>query len=272
MEPLEKKIFRRRKGDTLGWEFILPSVVLIGLIGIPIIALVWRSINSNIFSFALSESALNALKLSLFTSVIAVVISLVTGAPLAYLQTHTNFHGKAAVDLLVDLPVVLPPAVAGIALLLAFGRQGLIGSYLDKFGISLPFTTAAVVMAQVFVSAPFLVRSARVGFSSIDPQLEEAAKVEGASNWHVFQHIMLPMAGRAILTGVILCWTRALGEFGATLLFAGNLEGVTQTMPLAIYVGFEQSLGIALVLSLVLVTVSLILLAMLRRLELQSQP
>ncbi len=272
MEQGERKTYRISKGDSLGWQFILPSVILIGLIGIPMIALIWRSINSNIFSFALSPNAINALKLSLFTSVITVIIALATGTPLAYLQTHMKFRGKAIIDLLVDLPVVLPPAVAGIALLLAFGREGLIGTYLDKFGISLPFTTAAVVMAQVFVSAPFLVRSARVGFASIDPQLEEAAKVEGASHWHVFQHIMLPMAGRALLTGVILCWTRALGEFGATLLFAGNLEGVTQTMPLAIYVGFEQSLGIALVLSLVLVMVSLVLLTLLRRLELQSQP
>jgi molybdate transport system permease protein len=129
-----------------------------------------------------------------------------------------------------------------------------------------------VVMAQVFVSAPLLVRSARVGFSAIDPQLEEAAKVEGASNLHVFQLIMLPLAGRAILTGIVLSWTRALGEFGATLLFAGNLEGKTQTMPLAIYIGFEQGLGIALVLSVILLAVSLILLIFLRRLELQSQP
>ncbi len=125
----------------------------------------------------------------------------------------------------------------------------------------------AVVMAQLFVSAPLLVRSVRVGFAAIDPQLEEAALVEGASNWNVFRLIMLPMAGRALLTGVILNWTRALGEFGATLLFAGNLEGKTQTMPLAIYVGFEQGLGIALVLSVILLAVSLILLAFLRRLE-----
>lgn len=235
------------------------------------LALVLRSINSNIFSLALSPSALNALKLSLLTSTFTVVIALLTGTPLAYLQTHWRFRGRAVVDLIVDLPVVLPPAVAGIALLLAFGRQGLVGTYFTRLGISIPFTTAAVVMAQVFVSAPFLVRSMRIGFAAIDPQLEEAATVEGASNWHVFQHIMLPMAGRALLTGVILCWTRALGEFGATLLFAGNLEGTTQTMPLAIYVGFEQSLGVAVVLSVVLVIVSLAFLIVLRRLELQSQ-
>jgi molybdate transport system permease protein len=269
---LQHRLFHRTTIDgSPGWVFILPSLVLIGLIGLPILALIWRSANLRTFSFAFSETAINALYLSLLTSVISVLISLVTGAPLAYIQVHWKFRAKAILDLLVDLPVVLPPAVAGIALLLAFGREGLFGAWLNLIGISLPFTTAAVVMAQVFVSAPFLVRSARVGFAAIDPQLEEAAKVEGASNWHVFRHIMLPMASRALLTGTILAWTRALGEFGATLLFAGNLEGKTQTMPLAIYVGFEQGLGIALVLSMVLLAVSLALLAMLRRLELQSQ-
>jgi molybdate transport system permease protein len=265
------RLRQNRKVDRPGWEFILPSIILVGLFGIPMLALVLRSANSNIFSFALSKSALQALRLSLVTSLITVVIAVATGTPLAYLQTHWRFRGKAALDLLVDLPVVLPPAVAGIALLLAFGRQGLVGSYFNRIGISLPFTTAAVVMAQVFVSAPFLVRSVRIGFAGIDPQMEEAATVEGASNWHVFQHIMVPMSGRALLTGIILTWTRALGEFGATLLFAGNLEGKTQTMPLAIYVGFEQSLGIAVVLSIILVVVSLVLLGIMRRLEFERR-
>jgi molybdate transport system permease protein len=271
MKPSTELIRQTRKGNPPGWQFILPSAVLVGLIGIPMLALVLRSLNWNIFSFALSESALNALRLSLLTSTITVLIALITGTPLAYLQTHWRFRGRAVVDLIVDLPVVLPPAVAGIALLLAFGRQGLVGTYFTRLGISLPFTTAAVIMAQIFVSAPFLVRSMRIGFAAIDPQLEEAAMVEGASNWHVFQHIMLPMARKALFTGVILTWTRALGEFGATLLFAGNLEGTTQTMPLAIYMGFEQSLGVAVVLSMVLVIVSLAFLILLRRLEVQSQ-
>ncbi len=258
------------KDGSPSWEFILPSLVLISLIGLPVVALVWRSFNADILTFAVSESALEALRLSLVTSLVCVVLALVTGTPLAYIQAHWKFRGKLLLDLLVDLPVVLPPSVAGIALLLAFGRQGLIGGGLYKVGITLPFTTVAVVMAQLFVSAPLLVRSARVGFAAIDPQLEEAAKVEGASNWNVFRLIMLPNAWRALLTGVILTWTRALGEFGATLLFAGNLEGKTQTMPLAIYVGFEQGLGIALVLSVILLAVSLVLLAFLRRLELRG--
>jgi molybdate transport system permease protein len=266
------RLFRRTKSDrSPGWIFILPSLVLIILIGLPILALVWRSANIRIVPFAFTESAINALKLSLITSTISVLLALLTGTPLAYIQAHWTYPGKAFFDVLVDLPIVLPPSVAGIALLMAFGRQGLLGDWLNQIGISLPFTTVAVVMAQVFVSAPFLVRSARVGFAAIDPQLDEAAKVEGATNWHVFRHIMLPLASRAILTGIILCWTRSLGEFGATLLFAGNLEGKTQTMPLAIYVGFEQGLGIALVLSVVLLAVSFVLLVFLRRLELQSQ-
>jgi len=257
--------------DRPGWEFILPSMLLVGLIGLPIVALVWRSINSEIITLASSENAISALKLSILTSTIAVLFSLVTGTPLAYLQAHWKFRGKVLIDSLVDLPIVLPPAVAGIALLMAFGRQGLIGGWLTSIGITLPFTTTAVIMAQVFVSAPFLVRSVRVGFSAIDTQLEEAAKVEGASNWHVFQHIMLPLASRALLTGIVLTWARALGEFGATLLFAGNLEGRTQTMPLAIYMGFEQGLATALVLSVVLLVVSFVMLTVLRRLEVQSQ-
>lgn len=259
------------KDGKPGWEFIIPSLALISLIGLPVTALIWRSFNTDLFGYAVSENAVSALRLSLTTSVICVVISLFTGTPLAYIQAHWKFRGKVLLDLLVDLPVVLPPSVAGIALLLAFGREGLIGAWLNMVGITLPFSTVAVIMAQVFVSAPLLVRSVRVGFAAIDPQLEEAAKVEGASNWNIFRLIMLPMAGRALLTGVILTWTRALGEFGATLLFAGNLEGKTQTMPLAIYVGFEQGLGIALVLSLILLGVSLVLLTLLRKLELQSQ-
>ena len=270
MNPSPRIIRRTKLSNSPGWVFVIPSLILITLIGLPILALVWRSANITIFPFAFTESAFKALKLSLITSTISVLVALITGTPLAYIQAHWTYPGKALFDVLVDIPIVLPPSVAGIALLMAFGRQGLFGDWLSLLGINLPFTTVAVVMAQVFVSAPFLVRSARIGFAAIDPQLDEAAKVEGATNWHVFRHIMLPLASRALLTGIILCWTRSLGEFGATLLFAGNLEGKTQTMPLAIYVGFEQGLGIALVLSVVLLAVSFVLLVLLRRLELQS--
>jgi molybdate transport system permease protein len=178
-----------------------------------------------------------------------------------------KFRLKSWIELFIDLPIVLPPSVAGLVLLIAFGRRGMFGPALNTLGISLPFTTAAVVLAQTFVAAPLYVRSARVGFAAIDKQLEEAAHVEGANQWQLFVEVMFPLAGRALLNGAILTWTRALGEFGATILFAGNLEGVTQTMPMAIYLGFERNLGIALALSVVLVIVSVILLMFTKRLE-----
>ncbi|MGA7192345.1 MAG: ABC transporter permease [Anaerolineales bacterium] len=262
------RLFHRRKvRDLPSWVFVLPSLVLIALIGLPLLALVWRSIDKDFFTFVLSSSAIEALKLSLLTSIISVILALLTGTPLAYILVHSKFPGRTLIDLLVDLPVILPPTVAGIALLMAFGRMGILGPSLNLIGITIPFTTAAVILAQTFVSAPFLVRSARIGFAAIDPQQQEAARLEGANEWQVFRYVMFPLAGRAIFTGIILAWTRALGEFGATLLFAGNLEGKTQTMPLAIYIGFEENIHIALVLSVMLLAVSMILLALLRKLE-----
>jgi molybdate transport system permease protein len=254
-----------------GWVFILPSLVLIALLGLPLAALVWRAIGQNLFSYVLAPTALSALRLSLISSTVSLFIAMAAGTPLAYILARWKFHGKTTLELLIDLPVVLPPSVAGLALLIAFGRQGVFGAWLNAIGISLPFTTVAVVMAQTFVSAPLFVRSARVGFAEIDKQLEEAATVEGANEWQVFRFIMVPLAGRALLTGLILTWTRALGEFGATIMFAGNLEGTTQTMPLAIYLGFERGLGVAIALSVMLVVVSIVLLGAMRRLENQGR-
>jgi molybdate transport system permease protein len=254
-------------GNKSGWIFILPSLILIALFGLPLLALLLRSANRDFFSFALAPNAVSALRLSLLTSTLSALLTIAAGMPLAYILARWKFRGKTAVELLVDLPVVLPPSVAGLALLIAFGRNGVFGSGLVALGISLPFTTAAVVMAQTFVAAPLFVRSAKIGFAEIDPQLEEAAFVEGADEIQLFRFVMLPMAGRSLLTGTILTWTRALGEFGATILFAGNLEGKTQTMPLAIYLGLERGLGVALALSVMLVVVSVVLLGIIRRLE-----
>jgi molybdate transport system permease protein len=181
-----------------GWVFILPSLALIALLGLPLVALVWRAIGKDFFSNVLSPTALSALKLSLLTSTVSVLIALAAGTPLAYILARWRFHGKTALELLIDLPVVLPPSVAGLAL------QGVFGAWLSAIGITLPFTTAAVVIAQTFVSAPLYIRSARVGFAEIDKQLEEAATVEGANEWQVFRFIMFPLAGRALLTGLIL--------------------------------------------------------------------
>ncbi len=262
--PTHRKMTTNSQSD---WLFIIPGLFLVALLGLPILALVMRAIGWDFLTYALSDSTLAALKLSLATSTLSVLIALLAGTPLAYMLARWEFKGKIAIELLIDLPIVLPPSVAGLALLMAFGRQGLFGSWLALLGVSLPFTTAAVVLAQTFVSAPLYVRAARIGFAEIDPQLEEAARVEGATHWQMFREVMLPLAGRALVSGAILAWARALGEFGATILFAGNLEGVTQTMPLAIYLGLERSLGVAIALSVLLVVVSVGLLWVIRRLE-----
>jgi molybdate transport system permease protein len=254
-----------------GWIFILPSLGLIGLLGLPLLALVWKAVGTGFFTNALSPTALSALKLSLLTSTTSVLLVILTGTPLAFILARWKFKGRAAVEVLVDLPLVLPPSVAGLALLIAFGRQGVFGGWLNRIGISLPFTMAAVIMAQAFVSAPLFVRSARVGFAGVDKQVEEAATVEGANEWQLFRFLMFPLAGRALLTGLVLTWTRALGEFGATIMFAGNLVGKTQTMPLAIYLGFERGLGVAIALSVFLILVSVVLLGVMRRLERDSK-
>jgi molybdate transport system permease protein len=247
------------------WIFIIPGTFLLALFVLPLLALFVRSINKDFFVYTFSEQAFKALRLSLLTSTITTISAMILGTPLAYMLAHWRFRFKSWIELIIDLPIVLPPSVAGLALLIAFGRRGLFGSFLNILGISLPFTTAA------FVASPLYVRSARVGFSQIDRQLEEAAHVEGANHWQLFYEVMLPLAGRTLLSGAILTWTRALGEFGATILFAGNLEGVTQTMPMAIYLGFERNIGVALSLSVLLVFVSILLLLLTKKLENREQ-
>jgi molybdate transport system permease protein len=249
------------------WLFFVLGLLLVGLLALPLLALVLRAVRRDFFDYAFMPAAVAALRLSLLTSLTSVAISVLTGTPLAYGLARWKFRGRGALELLIDLPVVLPPSVAGLGLLITFGRQGLVGKYLTPLGISIPFTSLAVILAQTFVSAPLYIRAARLGFEGVDHQMEESAHVEGASQWQLFSHVMLPLAGRALLSGAVLCWTRALGEFGATILFAGNLEGVTQTMPLAIYLGFESNLGLAVTLSVVLILVSVLLLALIRRLD-----
>ncbi len=245
----------------------MPGLALVGLLAAPLGALLWRAITAGLLQHLREPTALSALWLSLLTSTLSLLVTVFTGTPLAYALARWPFRGRAALELLIDLPVVLPPAVAGLALLMAFGRRGVFGGALEAVGVSLPFTTAAVILAQTFVSAPFYVRAARLGFLAVDAQLEEAAYTEGANQWQLFRFVMLPLAGRALLSGAMLCWARALGEFGATILFAGNLPGRTQTMPLAIYLGFERGLGMALALSAVLLAASVFILAVLRWLE-----
>jgi molybdate transport system permease protein len=267
MTQLPKPFFQKKLSPFTEWFFVLPSLLLLALLALPILALLWRAGADGMFMFITQPSAVAALRLSLWTSTISVLIAIMTGTPLAFVLARRKFVGKTFLELVIDLPIVLPPSVAGIALLIAFGRQGMFGTWLNALGISLPFTTTAVILAQTFVSAPLFVRAARIGFAEIDHQIVEAAYVEGSNEWQLFRFLMFPLAGRAVLSGAILAWTRAIGEFGATILFAGNLEGVTQTMPLAIYLGLERSLSIALALSTVLVFVSFLLLLVTRRLE-----
>lgn len=271
MSLLRKSLFQSKLSLLTEWLFVLPSLLLLALLALPVLALLWRAGADGMFIFITQPGAVAALRLSLQTSALSVVFAMITGTPLAFVLARRKFTGKTFLELIIDLPIILPPSVAGIALLIAFGRQGVFGAWLTSFGISLPFTTTAVVLAQTFVSAPLFVRAARIGFAEIQHQIVEAAYVEGSNEWQLFRFIMFPLAGRAVLSGAILAWTRAIGEFGATILFAGNLEGVTQTMPLAIYLGLERSLGIALALSTVLVFISFLLLLVTRRLEVHKE-
>jgi molybdate transport system permease protein len=223
---------------------------------IPIAALLLRTSGADLLASLLRPEALQAIWLSLRTTVATVLLTLVFGTPLAYLLARQKFPGWRAVDTLVELPTVLPPAVAGVALLVAFGRQGLVGGWLAAAGVPLAFTTAAVVLAQLFVAGPLYVKTMAVGLASADPELEQAAAIDGASRWQAFRYISAPLAYPAAVSGAALTWARALGEFGATILFAGNFPGRTQTMPLAIYIGFETDFNVALTLSALLIGVS----------------
>ncbi len=208
---------------------------------------------------------LAALRLSLLTASLATVVCLILGVPLAWVLARLHFPGRRLVRALVTVPLVLPPVVGGVALLLVFGRRGLIGGWLDQtFGVSLPFTTAGVVVAEAFVAMPFLVIAVEGALRGSDARYEEAAATLGASRWTAFRRVTLPLIAPGVAAGAVLCWARALGEFGATITFAGNFPGRTQTMPLAVYLALEQDLDAAIVLSLVLLAVSVGILAALR--------
>ncbi|HLQ61540.1 MAG TPA: ABC transporter permease [Candidatus Acidoferrales bacterium] len=212
-----------------------------------------------------APESLDALRLSLVCSLSATAIALLLGVPLAWLQARAEFPGRSLLRALTTLPMVLPPVVGGVALLLAFGRQGLLGRYLfDAFGVRLPFTTAGVILAEAFVSMPFLVITVEAGLGSMNRRLEEAARTLGAGRWRVLTRVTLPLIAPSIFSGAVLCWSRALGEFGATITFAGNFPGRTQTLPLAVYLLLETRPDAAVMLSLVLVAVSLAVLVGLR--------
>jgi molybdate transport system permease protein len=213
-----------------------------------------------------SPLARHALWLTLETTGAATVLAVVLGTPLAYLLARFSFRGRDLVDTLVDLPVTIPPVVAGVALLLAFGRRGFIGRHLDLLGFQIAFTRVAVVMAQLFIASPFYVKAARAGFEAVDPRLEDAARTLGARPWRVFWTITVPLARPALLAGVVLTWGRALSEFGATMMFAGNFPGRTQTLSLAVMTALESDLSTAVAVSVVSLGLAVIALFAGRRL------
>jgi molybdate transport system permease protein len=224
-----------------GSRSVVALAGLFGLfLGLPVVALVARAVVDGSLARALTaQVVLSALALSLATTAISLVLTVAFGLPLALVLARRRFRGSGWVEAIVDLPIVLPPAVAGLALLLLLGRRGLLGGPLEALGIEIPFTTLAVILAQVFVSAPYFVRSARTGIAAVDREIEDAARVDGASELALFRHVTVPLAGAALSAGLVMTWARALGEFGATIMFAGNLAGRTQTLPLVVYGEFQ---------------------------------
>jgi molybdate transport system permease protein len=254
-------------GVPLVAVFAPTAILFVAFMGIPLAAMFWRAINSDQLADNLtSDFVIDAMRLSAITSTASLIITLLLGTPLAYLLARYNFPGKIFVDILVDLPIVLPPTVAGVALLVAFGRRGILGPEIESLGIELAFTTTAVVLAQTFVSAPYYIRTVKAGFESVDVQYEGVAATLGASPLRIFWRIVLPLSWPSVFAGAILCWARALSELGATLIFAGNFQGRTQTMPLAIIGVFDagRTVDLAIALSVILVVAAAILLLILR--------
>jgi len=240
------------------------AVLYVLFIGLPVVALLVQAAQQSDFLDAVTgDAALTALRLSLLTSMISMAVVVVLGTPFAYLLARSDSPWARVVDSMVELPLVLPPVVAGVAMLMAFGRNGLIGPGLENIGITIPFTTTAVVFAQIFVASPFFIRAAKLGFQSVAKDYEDIAQTLGVSPWQTFSRITLPLAAPAMFTGLGLAWARALSEFGATMMFAGNLTGETQTMPLAIMSAMETSLDGALALSVMLLAGSILMLALL---------
>jgi molybdate transport system permease protein len=263
---VQEKVRRRGVGrERLPWPALVLAIIAISFFALPFLGLLWRAPWGDVWSILTSESALTALRLSLWCSLWATLVALLLGVPLAWLLARVSFPGRGVVRALCTLAMVLPPVVAGVALFFALGRRGLVGQYLDRwFGITLPFSTAGVVVAQTFVAMPFLVLTVEAAFRQQDTRFEEAARTLGGSRWYVFRRVTLPAIQPGLVAGAVLAWARALGEFGATITFAGNFPGRTQTMPLAIYLANEIDPDEAIVLSLVLIAVSFAVLVMLR--------
>ena len=240
------------------------AVLAVVLLMLPLVGLVAKAPWSRLPAQLSSGGALDALRLSMITSTASVVLCLLFGVPLAWVLARSRFRGRSLLRSLVTLPLVLPPVVGGVALLLAFGRAGLLGGALSAAGIRLPFSTAGVVLAETFVALPFLVLSVEGALAALDERYEQVAATLGARPWAVFRRVTLPIAGPALAAGAALSWARTLGEFGATITFAGNLPGTTQTLPLYVYLQLQTDPDAAVAMSLVLLVVSVAVLIGLR--------
>ncbi len=256
---------RRRARRALPAPVLALAVIAVAFFALPLLGLAWRAPWSDAWRYLTDDAVVTALRLSLICSLWATGLSVVFGVPLAWLLARVDFPGRAAVRALCTLSMVLPPVVGGVALFFALGRRGLVGQYLDRwFDIRLPFTTAGVVVAQTFVAMPFLVITVEAALRQLDPRLEDASRTLGASRWYTFRRVTLPAVRPALVAGAVLAWARALGEFGATITFAGNFPGTTRTMPLAVYLALETNPEQAIVLALLLLAISFAVLVGLR--------
>jgi molybdate transport system permease protein len=244
----------RKRALKVGLALLL--VLAAAFIALPVASLFIKSASGMKLQSLRDPVVTDALTLSLFTATTTVVIVIILGTPLSYLNARFDYPGKEIADSLIELPVIMPPIVGGIALLMAFGRMGVLGQYLHAWGLNIAFTMLAVVVAQVFVSMPFYLRQARISFEDVDLVYENAARTLGASRTRVFFAVTLPIATNGLISGAIMAFARALGEFGATIMFAGNFQGRTQTMPLAIYTAMQGDLEVSLCLALILVAFS----------------
>jgi molybdate transport system permease protein len=242
------------------WLLVVLAIPLLALIVIPPFALLARTSPGTLLQYLRSSAVTQAIILSLWTSAVSLLVTVIFGTPLAYLLGRGKFFGCAVLEVLIDWPIVLPPAVAGIALLMTLGRRGIVGVWLTRAGIQIPFTPIAVIIAQTFVSCPYYIKAASVGFSSISQTILDAAALDGATPIQRMVDVTIPLAFRSLMVGAALTWSRALGEFGATIIFAGNYPGRTQTMPLAVYIGFEIDIHQALTLAAILLIISFALL------------
>jgi molybdate transport system permease protein len=233
-------------------------------IALPLVALFTYASLSELWASLNQRQVIEAIRLSLVTSLSTTLVTVIFGTPVAYLLAQRRSRFNRLVDSLIDMPLLLPPSVAGIALLMAFGRNGLVGAWLASAGINIPFTTLAVIMAQTFIASPFYIKAAAIGFAGVSAELKQAAALDGAGRWQTFSHIIIPLSWMALLSGCVMTWARAMGEFGATIIFAGNFPGRTQTMPLAIYIGFEIDLNVALTLSIIMIGFSFITLILVK--------